>query len=387
MSKAEVRRLHQSRSGGDGSPRIAVIGGRGAIGSLVLTELRSRHDLRLVMAGRDLEAARKSAAQLAATGDPATSLPETRRLDVIGNEDDAVAVLSDCDIVVNASGPSWRTSVPAARVARRAGAHFIDIGGYDLLSALTRPWARALEQEGKAFIGSAGWMPGLSEVFARYVLEQAECQGERAREVELACGARDRWSDGSVSDMIWHLKHHGDSGWFEEGAWSSVSPWRSTRRRRFPDPVGAERTFALYNGQFVEWAAQRPDLRLVTLLGLLDGRTKLSLLIIKSFLLGHHARAVSLLHSAITRNCDRRGPLGMLHVTVRRADGTAAATGTLIESRNQWITALVAAKTVEFLLAGRLRGGAHALGDVAPAGDFLQALSESGVAFSVERPR
>lgn len=387
MSKAEVRYLHRPRFGGDDFPRIAIIGGRGAIGSLVLTELRSRRDLRLVIMGRDLEAARASAAQLAATGDPTTAPPEARRLDVIGNEDDAVAVLSDCDVVVNASGPSWRTSVPAARAARRAGAHFIDIGGYDPLSALTRPWARELEQEGKAFIGSAGWMPGLSEVFTRHVLEQAECQGERAREVELACGARDRWSDGSVSDMLWHLKHHGTTGWFDKGVWLPVSPWRANRWTRFPDPAGAERAFALYNGQFTEWAAQRPDLRFVTLLGLLDGRTKLSLLIIKLFLLGHHARAVGLLRSAMERNCDRRGPLGMLRVTVRRADGIAATTGTLIESRNQWITALVAAKTVEFLLAGRLRSGAHVLGDVAPAGDFLQALSESGVTFSVERAR
>lgn len=180
MSTAELWQPIRSLRPDQGAPRVAVIGGRGEIGSLLLSELRSRRELRLVVAGRDLEAAQKSAHLLGATGTSDGPPPEARRLDVLASEDDAASALSDCDIVVNASGPSWRTSVPAARAARRAGAHYIDIGGYDPLSALTRPWAHELEREGKVFVGSAGWMPGLSEVFARFVLELAEGRGERA---------------------------------------------------------------------------------------------------------------------------------------------------------------------------------------------------------------
>lgn len=375
-----------ARSRAGGPPRVAIIGGRGTLGALLLPMLAERGGCRLVVVGRDLRAAEAMAHELAAQWNlPTEREPEARRLDVVDADIAAAARLfADCDVIVNAAAPSWLTSEPAARIARIAGAHFVDLGGYDALLDLIRPWHGELCAAGKVFVGSAGWMPGLSEIFTRHVVAEAERSGRRARDVELGFGARDEWSEGSVSDMIWHLEHHGESGWFENGAWTDIPSWRAGRRVAFPEPIGTERTFGVYNGQFSQWAVERPDLRIVAALGLLSLRTMLTVLAIKGVFLRRRERAVALLRKAIARDAGSSGPIGMLCVTVRDEKGAVLARGTLCERRNLWITALVAARTVAFLLDGRLKPGAHALGDAVDPAAFLASLSEAGVIYQVE---
>ena len=367
-------------------PRVAIIGGRGAIGALLLPMLAERSFCRLVVVGRDLDGAQAMARDLAQRWSfSADRLPEARALDLSDPDiSRAVRNLADCDVVLNAAAPSWMTSEPAARIARIVGAHFVDLGGYDALLALIRPWNDELAKAGKIFVGSAGWMPGLSEIFTRHVLAEAERRGRRARDVELGFGARDDWSEGSVSDMIWHLEHHGGSGWFENGAWTNLPSWKAGRRVAFPEPIGPERAFGVYNGQFAGLAAERPDLRIVAALGLLSLRTMLTVLAIKGFFLRRRERAVAMLRNAIARDAGPSGPIGMLCVSVRDEAGSVLARGELIERRNLWITALVAARTVEFLLQGRLKPGAHPLGDAVDPAAFLSSLNEAGVSFSVE---
>lgn len=350
--------------------KIAVLGGSGDIGRVVCAELARLGSYGLVVAGRNLERAEALAATLP-TG------TEVRRFDVGTESGDA---FRDCALIVNCTGPSWRTGPLAAAMALHAGAHLVDVGGYSLLMGELAGRGGELEAAGRSFVLSAGWMPGLSEVFVRHALERAEGAHGPAESVVLYCGARDTWSLTSAEDMVWHVFSELRFGWFERGVWSGRPVWAACGTVTLPVlPDARQQVTWMYNAPSRPLAEERRDLSLRIGLVLVGPRCRFALAFSRLFLSRRRKTAAAMLHGAIRRDAERRGPMGLLHAEVRSRSGRTFRL-TLAEARNHWITGLSAAHAAHAVMQGLARPGVHYLGEAVPARAFMESLAARGVA-------
>ena len=55
----------------------------------------------------------------------------------------------------------------------RNNCHYIDIGGYGILRDLLKPYEKSIEAQKLCFIIGAGWMPGISGVFSKTIIENS----------------------------------------------------------------------------------------------------------------------------------------------------------------------------------------------------------------------
>ncbi|MBD0676160.1 saccharopine dehydrogenase NADP-binding domain-containing protein [Streptomyces sp. CBMA156] len=108
--------------------KLLALGGAGAMGRIaarasarVLAALPGAHEL--VIADRDLDAARRAVAALAA-GSPVPV--RATRADVT-DERELHTALADADAVLNTVGPYYRYGLDVLRAAIRTGTHYLDI--------------------------------------------------------------------------------------------------------------------------------------------------------------------------------------------------------------------------------------------------------------------
>lgn len=74
-------------------------------------------------------------------------------------------------MVINAVGPSFKINDKIALHALRNNCHYIDIGGYGILRDLLKPYEKSIEAQKLCFIIGVGWMPGISGVFSKTIIE------------------------------------------------------------------------------------------------------------------------------------------------------------------------------------------------------------------------
>lgn len=193
----------------------------------------------IVIAGRNLETARRTAAEL---GGKATAL----QVDAT-DEGRLASLAGDSDIVVNAAGPDFRVAVPALRAAIRAGTHYCDINcdGPATEKALElSPEAQASNVTALIGIGLAG--------LSNLMMVHASRQLDRAEEIRLChffpvVG----WGDPQAALADWRKAGHADASWqqtmrfiagkarlFRDGRWVDVDPVEDAVRVTLP--VGSE---------------------------------------------------------------------------------------------------------------------------------------------------
>lgn len=352
----------------DDRPHVTVLGGYGSIGRLVAEHLARAGVCRLTVAGRDPGKARRLADEL---GDGATALA----IDAESTEADRPTLGR---VVVNATGPSWRTSLPAARLAVGAGADFVDLGGYDLLHD-------GLEQSevgSSRVIASAGWMPGLSEILCRRVVEDGQSRLGDVDRVDVLCGARDHWSASSAGDMVWHLLERSGSGWYQNGAWKAAPAWRAVRRTSL-DGAGRQWLFAVPNPQAVKLSSELGAARLATWLGLIGRRTLFAILRARAISRRAPEQAATGLAKAIAAEAGST-PIGICEVHVSGPRGRCR--GRIVTRDNLRLTAMAAAESALGLLDERRRPppGVRYMGDCFNPSDFLDRMADAGVQHQLE---
>ncbi|CCH48471.1 saccharopine dehydrogenase NADP-binding domain-containing protein [Pseudodesulfovibrio piezophilus] len=348
--------------------KVAVLGGSGDIGQVVCEELEKFGDISIVLGGRSLGRLQDSASRLSGA--------EVRQCDVVSG---AVGQFDDCEIIMNCTGPSCETGPAVAKIALESGAHYVDVGGYALLRESLQQHDEQVRNLRRSHVLSAGWMPGLSEVFVRYALEQAEARQGKARDVTLYCGARDTWSLASARDMVWHIFSDMKFGWFDQGIWQGRSMFRVNSSVDMPQlPDSRQVASWIFNAPSAPLAVERPDVRFRTGLVLVGPYTRLSLVFVKVFMRGWRKQAARLLRAGINKDAQQKGPIGILRAVVTAESGESFVLS-LSESRNHWITGLVAAHTAHFILSGDARPGVHYLGEAVNAKSFLDSLQKGGV--------
>ncbi|MFE7590959.1 saccharopine dehydrogenase family protein [Kitasatospora sp. NPDC057512] len=143
--------------------KLLALGGAGAMGRVaarVAAALPGVHEL--VIADRDLDAARRAAAVLAA----GSTVPvRAARVDVT-DRPELHAVLADADAVLNTVGPYYRYGLDVLRAAIRTGTHYLDIcDDWEPTVAMLELDGEARAAGVRAVLGM-GASPGVSNLLA-----------------------------------------------------------------------------------------------------------------------------------------------------------------------------------------------------------------------------
>lgn len=353
--------------------KIAVLGATGSVGRAACRELCSMGPYELVLCSRQPAKARAAAQDL-------NTATELRMVDIYTA---APSIFQDCDLVLNCAGPSWQTGWAAANLAWNSGAHYVDVAGYSLLKQRLTSYGEQARNQGRRMILTAGWIPGISEVFTRYALTAAEQLHGPAKELTLYCGARDYWSEGSVSDMIWHLfnDEHTGFGYLHKGRWTRLPFWKGSRRVSIQSlPDKEQSALWVYSASTVPLALERPDVNIRVGLILLSLRTRMTIASIKTLLRKHPQRAQTWLCDAIGNDARRLGVKGLLRVQVNCRSGHMREFE-LSTAENIQLTGMAGAAAAHMTLRGQTNPGVHFLGEAVSAPDFLSLLAERGVRY------
>lgn len=206
--------------------RILVVGGYGAFGSRVAERLAREGDLEIVIAGRNLEAARACAASL--------KTKSVARLDVAAV--DAMAVSASelralrPAVIVNASGPFQNHDYTLARASIAAGCHYVDLAdGRDYVTGISKLDGEA-SAANVAVISGASTVPGLSSA----VVKSLSSRFESIRGVEIAISPGSGFEPGiaAAAAGLTYLGKPIDV--LAGGRVRNVYGWQGLRRLNFP---------------------------------------------------------------------------------------------------------------------------------------------------------
>jgi lysine 6-dehydrogenase len=144
--------------------RIVALGGPGAMGRVATRDAMTLPEVtEVVVADRDLAAARRLAAELSGTA--ASVQIGARQVDVTG--DAALdAVLGDADVVLNTVGPYYRFGLRTLRAAIRTRTDYLDIcDDWEPIAQMLGLDAHARAAGVRAVVGM-GASPGVSNLLA-----------------------------------------------------------------------------------------------------------------------------------------------------------------------------------------------------------------------------
>ena len=219
---------------------FGIVGGYGATGRIVASELRKYCAGEILIGGRDLAKGKAVAAEFEGRASAV-------QLDVLDDRslDD---FCSRCSIVVNCAGPVKALQDRAARAAFRALCHYVDAAGMSLVKERMLRHQKEIEDLGLSFVVSAGWNPGLSELLPVYADVLARTKMETIESLTVYQTDSGEWSTSALRDAVWYVRKSGlqRPGYFHEGDWTRVKLSQASRRVDLGDPVGSGR-FTLYS--------------------------------------------------------------------------------------------------------------------------------------------
>jgi hypothetical protein len=181
--------------------RFGIVGGYGATGRVVVSELWKSSDGEIRIGGRDLEKGKALAAEF--DGRVAAS-----HLDVL-EVGSLNRFCNECSIIVNCAGPVMLLQDRVAQAAFQARCHYLDLAGLAFVKDRMLPHNQEIVDRGLSFIVSAGWLPGLSEFLPVYAHTRARAQMDTIESMAVYFGDSGEWSSAAFQDMAWHLHHFG----------------------------------------------------------------------------------------------------------------------------------------------------------------------------------
>src|SRR5438045_4149961 len=122
---------------------FGIVGGYGATGRIVASELWKSCEGEILVGGRDLVRGKA----LAAGFDSRASAVHLDILDVLSLDD----FCNRCSVIVNCAGPVMVLQDRVAQAAFRRGCHYIDAAGMSLVRERMLPHSREIEDAGLSF--------------------------------------------------------------------------------------------------------------------------------------------------------------------------------------------------------------------------------------------
>src|SRR5271157_695276 len=218
---------------------FGIVGGYGATGRIVASELRKSCEAEILVGGRDPAKGKALAAEF-------DNRVSAAHLDIL-DADSLDAFCRRCSIVVNCAGPVMVLQDRVAQSAFRARCHYVDAAGMSVVKERMLPHSRELEDAGLSFVISAGWTPGLTELLPVYADAQARARLDSIESMMVYFSDSGEWSDNALRDAAWFIHQAGLSGagYFRKGQWTRARTSEAFRKVDLGDPVGSRR-FALY---------------------------------------------------------------------------------------------------------------------------------------------
>jgi Saccharopine dehydrogenase NADP binding domain len=219
---------------------FGIVGGYGATGKIVVSELWKSCTGEVLIGGRDLAKGRGLAAEF-------ESRASATHLDIFDPHslDD---FCDRCSTIINCAGPVMMLQDRVAQAAFRARCHYIDAAGMSVVKERMLPHRKEIEDLGLSFVVSAGWNPGLSELLPVYAHAQAMAKMDAIESLTVYQADSGEWSPNALRDAVWYVRKTGlqSPGFFHRGEWTRAKMSEPSRRVDLGEPVGAGR-FALHS--------------------------------------------------------------------------------------------------------------------------------------------
>ena len=354
---------------------FGVVGGYGATGRIVASELWESCAGDILIGGRDQAKGEALAAGFASRVSAAyLDIFDARSLDEF---------CSRCSIIVNCAGPVMTLQDRVAQAAFRKRCHYIDAAGMSFVKEGMFPHCREIEDLGLSFVVSAGWMPGISELLPVYADAKARAKMETIESLTVYFGDSGEWSTNALRDGFWYIRQAGlrSPGYFRKGDWTRAKMSEAFRRVNLGNPVGAGR-FAIFLTPELSEVGRRLNNYDVFLYTYLSGfRTAISATLMALVPLPE-GLGVRLVRNVFRRN---RLPVdGFVAAQVLgRSQGRRLALTVQIvyrERRDYWIHGLALATVARLISEGKgVRAGVHFLADAVNPVAFMSELGKAGV--------
>ena len=354
---------------------FGVIGGYGAIGSVVVSELQKSSAESILIGGRDEDRARALAFKL---GDKVSA----RRVDVLdaGSLDE---FCSGCSTVVNTAAPVMVLQDHVAQAAFRAGANYVDAASLMIVKDRIAPLGNTIADAGLSFVLSAGFFPGLCELFPAYAEVLARSRMNSLESVEVYYGDTSDWSANGFREVAWLIRHSGSRwrGYFRHGEWVPVSLFKASREVDLGTDIGVRRFFMSATPELSEIGVRLNDCTFAAY-GCVPGpRIALAGALIGVLPLSDDFGA------RLLRKGFRKDQLPMGGFVVCRVFGhsqerqSTFTTQTVYEeARAYWITGLVTATAARMISEGKaVRRGVNFLVGAVDPREFMTELKKAGL--------
>jgi len=180
---------------------FGIVGGYGATGRVVISELLKSCEGQLLVGGRDL-------ARLNSVASGFGGRVSAVRVDAMDVES-LNEFCNRCSVVVNCSGPVMMLQDRVAQAARRARSHYVDLAGLSVVKERLLPYSREITDLGLSFVISAGWMPGLTELLPCYGFTRAKSEMDAVDSLNVYFSDSGEWSINALRDGLWYLRRVG----------------------------------------------------------------------------------------------------------------------------------------------------------------------------------
>lgn len=354
---------------------FGVVGGYGATGRMVVSELRESFDGEILIGGRDFARAKALAAEFGGRVSAA-------QVDVL-NDRSLDDFCSQCSIVINCAGPVMQLQDRVAQASFRKRCHYVDPAGLTVVKERMLPHRQEIADLGLSFVVSAGWLPGLTEIVPLYANAQARNKMDTVESVRVYFGDSGDWSENALRDAVWYIHKSGihNPWYFRKGERVTDKSSAPFRRVNLGGRVGTAR-FAMYPLPEQNEIGQRlNDCRFFAYSYVVSFRTIMTGALIALLPLSEKF-AVRLL-----RNAFRKGRLPVGGFVVAQIRGQAQGrhmnlTAQMIYEKGQdYRTNAVPLATVARMIAERrsVQRGLHFLADAVDPITFVEELRKAGV--------
>lgn len=358
------------------SKYIGIIGGTGTIGAVIVEQLA-----RLKACPPLLIGSRKVREEMSADISGNNGRFEYCRVDY-RNDEELADFCSRCLLVINAAGPSFEIRDKIALEALKNHCHYIDIGGYDLLPELLEPYREKIESRNLCFVTGAGWMPGISGVFSKVVIE-AHLEDPGNTEFAVYYGAVDNWSYASTYDLVASSMGEVRSYAYSYGERKSVSPFRHTHTVLFPFIGHKKICMPLFGAELTRLALSLKQIRSLSAFVMINDYISMGkFMSLKLFYRNRVDRAIHMLQKDYHRLVRKEKTWGSVVCRISRTGGRDANRFYYLYTRSNLLwTALPAVIVTRYILEDRVKTGLNCLCDAVDCRSFMADLNAYGIKY------
>jgi short subunit dehydrogenase-like uncharacterized protein len=355
--------------------RFGIVGGYGATGRVVVSELWKNCPGEIRIAGRDLAKGQA----LAATFDGRVS---SAQLDVL-DEPSLDRFCSECSIIVHCGGPVMRLQDRVAQAAWRGRCHYVDLAGLSLVKERLLPHSQEITEHGLSFVVSAGWLPGLSELLPVYAHARARTSMDTIESLTVYFGDSGEWSTAAFQDMAWFLRRIGlrRPGYFGKGERVPVKMHQASLRVDLGGRVGLRR-FSLQSIPEQDEIGRRLNDGEVFFYCYLAGFRAALAAALAALLPLPNGLSVRMLRRAFRRTSLPVGGFVVVRVLGHAHGRPLALTAefTYDKHRDYWINGLAVATVARLLSEGKgVQPGVHFLTDAVDPVAYMAELRKGGI--------